>query len=145
MHNFDQQNIHVPGTKLEMDGSEPPTMTHEAKTFDQTTQDIKNELQYFENLDMNPCFNQSDATQQDKNTEYLADQAKKNPNIVLDHYQVFMPALIDILENQKQFIKKDGIQNLMLNGILIKGAPSLGTKFNPNFKDPHHTPSGKKP
>jgi hypothetical protein len=33
----------------------------------------------------------------------------------------------------------------MLNGILIKGAPSLGTKFNPNFKDPHHAPLGNRP
>jgi hypothetical protein len=31
----------------------------------------------------------------------------------------------------------------MLKGILIKGAPSLGTKFNPNFKDPKHAPNGK--
>ena len=30
----------------------------------------------------------------------------------------------------------------MLKGILIKGAPSLGTKFNPNFKD---NSSGNRP
>ena len=33
----------------------------------------------------------------------------------------------------------------MLKGILIKGAPSLGTKFNPNFRDPHHAPQGNRP
>lgn len=33
----------------------------------------------------------------------------------------------------------------MLKGVLIKGAPSLGTKFNPNFKDPHHAPLGNRP
>ena len=35
---------------------------------------------------------------------------------------------------------KDG--NIKINGILIKKALSLGTKFNPNFKDPIHAPSG---
>ena len=33
----------------------------------------------------------------------------------------------------------------MLNGVVIKGAPSLGTKFNPNFRDPVHAPQGKRP
>jgi hypothetical protein len=33
----------------------------------------------------------------------------------------------------------------MLNGVVIKGAPSLGTKFNPNFRDPVHAPCGKRP
>ena len=52
-------------------------------------------------------------------------------------------ALSDILSNQKELIQKDG--NIMLKGILIKGAPSLGTKFNPNFRDPHHAPGGSRP
>lgn len=33
----------------------------------------------------------------------------------------------------------------MLKGVLIKGAPSLGTRFNPNFRDPHHAPAGNRP
>jgi hypothetical protein len=40
-------------------------------------------------------------------------------------------------------INKDG--NIKINGILIKKALSLGTRFNPNFKDPFHAPSGTKP
>lgn len=36
-HNFDQQNIHVPGTKLEMDTLNENAPTHENKTFDYTT------------------------------------------------------------------------------------------------------------
>jgi len=38
-------------------------------------------------------------------------------------------------------IQRDG--NIKINGVLIKGAPSLGTKFHPNFKDPHHAPAGR--
>jgi len=78
-----------------------------------------------------------------ENKEYLKKQAKINPNLKLDHNQMLNPALIEILENQKDMIQKDG--NIMLKGVVIKGAPSLGTKFKPNFRDPVHAPQGKRP
>ena len=46
----------------------------------------------------------------------------------------------DLILNKKDLINKDG--NIKINGILIKKALSLGTKFNPNFKDPIHAPQG---
>ena len=48
-----------------------------------------------------------------------------------------------MIQNKKDLINKDG--NIKINGILIKKALSLGTRFNPNFKDPFHAPLGTKP
>jgi hypothetical protein len=70
----------------------------------------------------------------DSKEEYFKEMRRQNPNICLESDDRIAPALADILANQKDLIQKDG--NLCLKGIVIKGAPSLGTKFNPNFKDP---------
>lgn len=63
--------------------------------------------------------------------EYLEKLAQKNPNIILDQDTYMRQTLIKILTKQKELITKNG--NIECNGIVIKGAPSLGTKFNPNF------------
>jgi hypothetical protein len=66
----------------------------------------------------------------------LEEIMRQNPNVKLDLDEEYGPALVDILRDNKGKIMKDG--NINLRGIVIKGAPSLGTKFNPNFKDQHN-------
>ena len=54
----------------------------------------------------------------------------KNPHYKLDFNQQLNPHLVDILSNNNnKIIQNDG--NIKLKGFLIKGAPSLGTKFTP--------------
>ena len=72
----------------------------------------------------------------------LMEMQLKNPNYKLDFNQSLNPHLVDILSNNnKKIIQKDG--NIKLKGYLIKGAPSLGTKFNPQFRDKNHMQSMK--
>lgn len=57
------------------------------------------------------------------------DIRKRHPNVKIEMNQKLNQSIISCLENPRNIIQKDG--NIKLRGYLIKGAPSLGTKFNP--------------